>query len=250
MKTNLSCFKSGLRDGIPIFLGYLAVSFTLGIVAKNIGMTAFQATLMSLTNSTSAGEFAAVTLIGAEAAYIEMAVTQFIINLRYMLMSCSLSQKLPPSVPIRLRLLMGIAVTDEIFGVSMGFPGKLNPFYTLGLICIAVPGWSFGTFLGVVSGTILPAPVITALSVALYGMFLSIIIPEAKKSKVIGGIVLISMLASFLFSRLPILKDISAGMRIIILTVIIAGAAAVLFPVKEDNDIPETPAPENSVPEK
>lgn len=235
MKTNLSCFKSGFRDGIPIFLGYLAVSFTLGIVAKNIGMTAFQATLMSLTNSTSAGEFAAVTLIGAEATYLEMAITQFIINLRYMLMSCSLSQKLPSSVPIRLRLLMGIAVTDEIFGVSIGFPGALNPYYTLGLICIAVPGWSFGTFLGVVSGNILPPSVITALSVALYGMFLSIIIPAAKTNKIIGGIVVVSMLASFLFSRLPVLQNISAGMKIIILTVVIAGIAAILFPVKNED---------------
>lgn len=227
-------YCEGMRDAVPIALGYLAVSFTLGIAAKNVGIRAPQATLMSFTNSTSAGEFAALTAIAGGATYLELALMQFVINLRYMLMSCSLSQKIDPEFSIIHRFLMGFGVTDEIFGISIARGGKLNPFYTYGAMSLAIPAWSLGTFLGVVLGNVLPGGVVSALSVALYGMFLAIIIPPARDNKIIAGLVVVSMAASFLFAKLPVVRDISSGMRVIILTVIIAGAAAVLFPIKEE----------------
>ena len=227
-------YCEGMRDAVPIALGYLAVSFTLGIAAKNVGIGALQATLMSFTNSTSAGEFAALTAIAGGATYLELALMQFVINLRYMLMSCSLSQKIDPEFSVIHRFLMGFGVTDEIFGISIARGGKLNPFYTYGAMSLAIPAWSLGTFLGVVLGNVLPGGVISALSVALYGMFLAIIIPPARDNKIIAGLVVVSMAASFLFAKLPVVRDISSGMRVIILTVMIAGAAAFLFPIKEE----------------
>jgi len=151
-------------------------------------------------------------------------------------MSCSLSQKISDDTYFIHRFFIASGVTDEIFGVSVSTEGKLNPFYTYGVMCIAIPGWVFGTFLGVVSGNILPARVLSALSVALYGMFIAIIIPPAKGNKVISGIILLSMLLSLAFTKLPLLSRISSGFRIIILTVVIAGAAAVFFPIKEDTN--------------
>lgn len=237
MKTeNLTCFKKGIRHGIPIFLGYLAVSFTLGIAAKNAGMTALQATLTSFLVNASAGQFAGFTLIAAQAGYLEMAVMILVANARYLLMSCALSQKLSPKTGILQRMLIGFDVTDEIFGVSMSFPGKLNPFYTYGVIAVALPGWSLGTCLGVLCGNILPTSIVSALSVGLYGMFLAIIIPPARKNKIIAILVVLSMLASFLFTKLPVLSSISSGVRIILLTVVISGIAAFFFPVPEEKE--------------
>lgn len=233
-QSNSAVFKRGLKDGIPIGLGYFAVAFTLGITAKNAGLSALQATIMSLTNNTSAGEFAALGIMSAGAPYIEMAISQAIINLRYLLMSCSLSQKLDPSFSLLHRFLVGYGVTDEIFGVSIGIPGRLNPFYTYGAICVAAPGWALGTCLGVVMGSVLPDRAVRALSVALYGMFLAVVIPPARTSKILAGVVAGSMALSFLFNRLPYFHFISSGMKIIILTVVIAGAAAILFPIKEE----------------
>ncbi|MBQ6887310.1 MAG: AzlC family ABC transporter permease [Lachnospiraceae bacterium] len=224
-----------MQHGIPISLGYLAVSFTLGIAAKNAGMTAFQATITSMLVNASAGQFAGFTLIAAQAGYLEMAVMILVANARYLLMSCALSQKLSPDTKFFHRLLIGFDVTDEIFGVSMSYPGKLNPFYTYGVIVVALPGWAIGTCFGVLCGNILPANVVSALSVGLYGMFLAIIIPPARKNKIIAGLVVLSMLASFLFSKLPVLSTLSSGIRIIILTVVISGIAAILFPVPEEN---------------
>ena len=226
----------GVRDGIPIALGYLAVSFTLGIAAGNMGMASFPAALMSLTNVTSAGEFAALGLISAGAAYMEVAGTQLIINLRYCLMSCALSQKLPRKMPFYHRLLMAYGITDEIFGIAIGSGKVVDPFYLYGAISVAVPGWTFGTWLGVASGNILPGRVLSALNVALYGMFIAVIVPPARKEKIVAGMIGASMAASFLFSHLPLIGGLSSGMRIILLTVVIAGAGAVLFPVHEEEE--------------
>ncbi len=234
--SNPTWFRRGLKDGLPIALGYLAVSFSLGIAAKNAGMTAWQTTLMSLTNNTSAGEFAALSVIGAGAPYLEMAVTQLIINLRYLLMSAALSQKLDPGLPLIHRLLVGFEVTDEVFGVSIAVDGRLNPYYTYGMMCMAIPGWALGSCLGVVMGNALPARIVSALSLALYAMFLAIIVPPARKSRVLAGVILVAMAASLACSVLPVLRGISSGMRIIILTVVIAGAAAYFFPIKEDEN--------------
>ena len=228
------CFQKGLQHGIPIGLGYLAVSFTLGIAARNVGMTAFQATLTSLLVNASAGQAAGFTVIGAQGSYLEMAVMIAVANARYLLMSCSLSQKLSPDTPLVHRLLIGFDVTDEVFGVSMSFPGKLEPFYTYGAILVSVPGWALGTCLGVLCGNVLPGNVVSALSVGLYGMFLAIIIPPARRNRIIAGLVVSSMLISYLFARLPLFRFLSSGMRIILLTVVISGAAAVLFPVSEE----------------
>lgn len=229
-----SWFQKGIKDGIPIALGYFAVSFTLGITAKNAGLTAFQAMLASFTLNASAGEFAGFTLIAAGASYLEIAVMEFVANARYLLMSCALSQKLAPDTPLWQRLLIGYDVTDEIFGISIAVPGRLHPYYTFGAIAVAVPGWSIGTYLGVVMGNILPANLVSALSVGLYGMFIAIIIPPARKSKIVAGVVTVSMAASFAFAKLPFISDISSGVRTIILTVVISAMAALLFPVKEE----------------
>lgn len=226
-----TAFRRGIIDGIPIALGYLAVSFTFGIEASKEGLGIFQATLLSLTNLTSAGQFAGLGIIAAGASYLEMAFTQLIINLRYCLMSCSISQKLDTDSKFFHRFLMSYGITDEIFGICISRPKKLSPFYCYGAICVASPGWTLGTFLGALSGNILPDRILSALGVALYGMFIAIIIPPAKKDTIIRGLVVISMIASLLFSILPVLKNISSGFTIIILTLIIAGAAALLFPI-------------------
>lgn len=234
MNEKLTSYRCGLKDGIPIGLGYLAVSFTFGIMAAGAGLTPLQSVIMSATNLTSAGQFAALGIISAGAPYMEMAAAQLIINLRYCLMSCSLSQKLTAPVPFFHRFFVAYGVTDEIFGVSVCRSGRLNPFYSYGLISVAVPGWTLGTFLGALSGDLLPERLLSALNVALYGMFLAVIIPPAKKDRVLAGVILASMGASCLFTWIPALSQISSGFKIIILTVLIAGAAAILFPVKEE----------------
>ena len=166
-----TAFKQGMTDGIPIALGYMAVSFTFGIMAKDAGLTAFQAVLLSLTNLTSAGQFAGLGIIVASSSYIEMAFTQLVINLRYCLMSCALSQKLDLKAPFFHRFFIAYGNTDEIFGICSCREGKLDPFYCYGAISVASPGWAFGTFLGVLSGSILPARILSALGVALYGIY-------------------------------------------------------------------------------
>lgn len=227
-------FYSGLIHGIPIGLGYLAVSFTFGIMAVSSGLSVFQSVLISLTNLTSAGQFAGLGIITAGSSYLEMAAVQLVINLRYCLMSCSLSQKLDSKMPHFHRFLMAYGVTDEIFGVSVCKNGILSPYFSYGLMAMAVPGWTIGTLLGAVSGSLLPTRLLSALNVALYGMFLAVIIPPAREKKVLRIVIPVSMALSFLFTLIPVLKDISSGFKIIILTFIMAGAAAYLFPVKEE----------------
>jgi len=228
-------YIEGLQGGIPIALGYFAVSFSLGIAARNAGLTAFQATFMSITNVTSAGQFAGISAICACASYLEIALIQLVINLRYLLMSCALSQKFDPKFPLIHRFLVGYGITDEIFGISSARK-KLNPFYSYGAISVAVPGWALGTCLGVIMGNVLPINVVSALSVALYAMFIAIIIPPARDNKVLLGIVVVSMLASVGFTYAPLLKEISSGFRVMILTVVIAFVAAILFPVEEEDE--------------
>jgi len=227
-------FLKGMRAGIPISLGYFAVALALGIAAKNAGISSWQAALTSLLINASAGEYAGFTLIAAGATYLEVAVMEAVANARYLLMSASLSQKLKSGVPLWQRLLLGFTVTDEIFGVSIGLPVPLDPFFTYGTFCVATLGWTSGTFVGVVLGDVLPLPIISALSVGLYGMFISIFIPEARKNRVVLGLVAVSFAASFACSVLPFVSKISEGIRIIILTVVISLVAALLFPIKEN----------------
>ncbi|MBP3415699.1 MAG: AzlC family ABC transporter permease [Clostridia bacterium] len=225
-----------MRDGIPIALGYLAVSFTLGITARNAGLTAFQAALTSFSTNASAGAFVGFTLMAQNAGYLEVIIMEAVANARYLLMSCALSQKLSPQTPFYHRLLIGYDVTDEIFGVSIAVPGKLDPFYTYGVMTLAIPGWAIGTYIGVAAGNILPMRAVSALSVGLYGMFIAIFIPPARKNKVVAGLVAVSFAASYIFARVDGLSKISSGVRTIILTVVISLAAAILFPVKSEEE--------------
>ena len=236
METNRTCFRSGVRDGIPIALGYFAVAFTLGIAARNAGFSAVQAMIESLTNNASAGEYAVFALASAGAGYWEVAVMTLVANARYLLMSCALSQKLAPDTPLRHRMLVAYDVTDEIFGISIAVPGRLNPWYTYGAVSVAIPGWGLGTFLGVIAGSALPARLVSALSVGLYGMFIAIIVPPARKSRLIAALVLISFAASFIAGRWSLLAGVSSGVKTIILTVAISLAAALLFPVKDGEE--------------
>lgn len=234
-----SALLRGMRDGIPIGLGYFAVSFALGIKAIAAMLTPLEAGLMSFLNLTSAGEAAALVLLASGTTYIELAFTQLVINIRYLLMSCSLSQKISEKTPLLHRFLMGYGVTDEIFGISMASEGKLSPYYVYGAILVAAPSWTLGTVLGALMGNVMPENIVGALSVALYAMFIAIILPPARKSRIIAGLVSVSMLASallaFLSERLG-WAWLSEGFRIVILTVVISAAAALLFPLREGGE--------------
>ena len=227
-------FLRGIKHGIPIMLGYFAVSIALGISARNAGMTAAQATIASALIMASAGQYIGFTLIAAGASYLEVMVMEAIANARYLLMSTALSQKVDPNLPLRHRLLMGLWITDEIFGVSVSVEGRLNPYYNYGMAAVATPGWALGTLVGVVLGNVLPVRVVSALSVGLYGMFLSIFVPPARKNRVIAGLVALSFAASYAFNALTWFDGISSGMKIIILTVVISLGAALLFPVERE----------------
>ena len=234
MKAGFRKWVRGCRDGIPIALGYLAVSFSFGILALRSGLTVGQAAMISLFNVTSAGQFASLSIISSGGSYVELALSQLVINLRYCLMSASLSQKVDRKAPFFHRFFMAYGVTDEIFALSASTQGPLSPFYTYGQMSVAIPGWTIGTVLGAVAGNLLPERVLSALGVALYAMFCAIIIPPAKKSRVLLIVILCAMGASVLFAVLPLLKDISSGTRVIILTVLIAAIAAKLKPVEEE----------------
>lgn len=232
-ETRKQLFTKGMKDGIPIGLGYFAVSFTLGIAAKNAGMTALQAGVTSALINASAGEFIGFTLIAANAGYLEVMIMEAVANARYLLMSCALSQKISPKTGLLHRMIIGFYVTDEIFGVSIA-QEELKPMYSYGVASMAAPGWALGTFLGVLVGNILPLRVVSALSVALYGMFAAVFVPPAKENKVVAGLIVLSFIASFLFHKVSLFAGISSGMKIIILTIILSLAAALLFPVKPE----------------
>ncbi|MCM3740805.1 AzlC family ABC transporter permease [Oceanobacillus luteolus] len=231
---NVREWRIGFKNGIPIALGYFAVSFTFGILAKQAGLNPFEAVFMSATNLTSAGQFAGLTLIATAATIAEIAATQLIINSRYFLMSFALSQRIDPETSFFHRLVMSFGITDEVFGVSVARQGRLSPYYVYGVMSAAIPGWSLGTLFGVISGNILPPRMISALSIALFGMLLAVIIPAAKESKIILGLIILSMVTSFILASIPMLASISSGLKIIILTFVIAGVAAFVFPVKEN----------------
>lgn len=229
----------GMKDGIPIGLGYFAVAFSLGIIAKAAGITAIEGFFSSLFTRASAGEYGGYSVILAHGTYIEMVIISIVTNLRYLLMNTALSQKFDPKTKLLTRILTGFCVTDEIFGISIAYEGYLNPLYPFGATLIAGPMWAAGTCCGIIAGSILPANVVSALSVALYGMFIAIIVPPAKKDKV----VLISIIASFILSSIctyaPIISNLSSGSRTIILTIAISAIAAYLKPIKEEDTLGE-----------
>ena len=229
-------FCEGIRDGVPIALGYFAVSFSLGIAARKAGFTPLQGFLASLLNNASAGEYAAFALIMSGASYFQVAVITLIANARYLLMSCALAQRFAPGTPFWHRLVIGYDVTDELFGITISRPGCLNPFYTYGAILLAAPAWAFGTAFGIMAGNALPLRAVSALSVALYGMFLAIIIPPARKNKIVAVLIVISFALSFFGSYVPGISALSDGTRTILLTVLISASAAVFFPLKNTQE--------------
>ena len=234
--SNTKEFTEGFRDGIPIGLGYFAVAFSLGIVARDAGMNAFQGFMASLLTIASAGEYVGFTMMVEKANYFAFAFVILVTNARYILMSCSLSQHFHQETGLHHRFLVALGVTDEIFGISIARKGWLCPYYNYGAIVASVPLWAFGTALGIVAGNALPLRVVSALSVALYGMFLAIIIPPAKTDAKIAGLVAASFLLSYLFSVLPVISTWQSGNRTIVLTVVISVAAAILFPIKEETE--------------
>ena len=229
-------FIAGVRDGIPIGLGYFAVSFSLGILAKSAGLTPIQAALTSFLNNASAGQYIGFTLIKDGASYWALAIATLVTNARYLLMSCAMSQRMDPKTPFYHRLFMSFDITDEIFGIMIASPGYLKPIYMYGAMAVALPGWAVGTALGTLAGSILPLRLVSALSVALYGMFIAIVIPPAKQEKVVAALVLISFGASWAFASLPGVSALADGTRTIILTVVISAGAALLFPRKTDEE--------------
>ena len=229
-------FLRGLRDGIPIGLGYFAVSFGIGISAHNAHLSIFQGFLLSFLNNASSGEYGGITIIAADSGLWAMALMMLVVNARYLLMSCALAQRFAPGTPFFHRLIIGYDVTDELFGITIARPGYLNPFYTYGAIALAAPAWASGTALGIIAGNLLPLRAVSALSVALYGMFLAIIIPPARKDKVVAGLVVLSFALSFVCTYLPGISALSDGTRTILLTVAISCAGALLFPIKTQSE--------------
>lgn len=234
-KENRLSFVSGCKDGIPIAAGYFAVAFSLGIAAKALGLKPFHCMIISLLTHASAGEYAAYNMMSIDATYIEMAIMILIANARYLLMSCAMSQKLHPELSFGHRLLMGFGITDEIFGISIAQSGMINPNYMYGAMITAITAWALGSGIGCFSGNIMPDRLVSALSVALFGMFLAIIIPPAKENKVIGILIIISFIASYLAANLDIFTKISGGTVTIILTVVISAAAAIIVPHDDDD---------------
>lgn len=225
-------YLQGLRDGVPIGLGYLAVSFGIGISCHTAGISAPQSFLMSLLSNASAGEYGGITVISENSGFWMMVLMTLIINARYLLMSCALSQRFAPETPLLHRLLVGFDVTDELFGIAIAQPGYLNVWYFFGAMCVAIPGWSIGTLIGALAGSLLPQWAVNGFSVMLYGMFLAIIVPEGKKNRVVLGCIAVSFACSLLAAKL--LPMLSEGMRILLLTIVLSAGAAILFPRRED----------------
>lgn len=228
-----SNFLTGLRDGIPIALGYLAVSFSFGIAAVAAGLSPLEAVLISMTNLTSAGQFAGIGIITSGGSYFELALSQFVINLRYSLMGISLSQKLHKSFSSGKRAILGYALTDEIYAVAVSRTKPVTPVYFFGLAFLPYIGWASGTGMGAVFGELLGEMLCNALSVAIYGMFIAIIVPVARKSIRTAIIIMVAIAISCVIYYVPVFDFISDGFSIIICAVIASVVGALLFPIKE-----------------
>ena len=229
-------YRTGLGRGLPVGMGYFSVSFGFGAMAVSQGLRVFDATLISLTNVTSAGQFAGLTVIVAAATLWEMILTQLIINSRYALMSLALSQRMGQSIGFLPRLVIAFFNTDEIFALAMARVEPLTVPFMLGLGTLPILGWTLGTLIGALAGSILPASIQAALGVMLYGMFIAIVVPPAKKEKEILVAVLLAMALSTMFTLVPLLKQVSAGISIVICTVAAAAVCAALFPIPEEEE--------------
>lgn len=230
-------YIKGLKGGIPICLGYISVSFAFGIMATRGGLSLIQAVIISLTNLTSAGQFAGIDIISGNGGLFELALATFIINIRYLLMSLSLSQKIESETNTVKRLIMSFGITDENFALAMQRRDAVSFRYFLGIMTLPVIGWSFGTFLGGFAGSVLPEAVRLALGMAIYAMFIAIIVPPAKNSKPVLFVILLAVAVSCIISITPVLYNLSGGWRVIISTVIAAGVGAILYPEKEADNV-------------
>lgn len=226
-------FFNGIKDSLPVGVGYFAVSFGFGISAVGIGIKLLEATLISLTNLTSAGQFAALAVIATAAPFINMVITQAVINSRYFLMGLALSQRLGNDFGIGSRLIISFYNTDEIFAIAMSRGTRLTKPYMFGLGPLPIIGWSLGTFLGAFAGTVLPANVTAALGVALYGMFVAIVVPQVKSDKTMAIAALLAASLSCVFTFVPVLSSLSGGVSVVIVTVVVAAICAVLFPEED-----------------
>jgi predicted branched-subunit amino acid permease len=230
----MKTFLKGIKDGVPIALGYLSVSFGFGIMAIAAGLTVLQAVGISASNLTSAGQVAGVGIIAAGGSIIEMIIAQIVINIRYSLMGISLSQKLDPSCSTLHRMIMSFGITDEIFAVAYSQKENIKPWYMYGLIFIAATGWVSGTFIGAAAGAVLPVSVTNAMGILLYGMFIAVIVPAAKAEKgILFTVVISSGLSILLKYAMPFISD---GFAVIICGIIAAVVAAIVLPVKEEGD--------------
>ena len=227
-------FFKGMLHGVPICLGYLAVSFSFGIFAVAQGLSIFETVLISMFNMTSAGQLAGVPIIACGGSLLELASTQLFINLRYALMSVSLSQRLDGKVRLLDRVLIGFGVTDEVFAVSVSQPSEVSKQYMAGLILVPYLGWAGGTLLGAVAGNVLPAVVTTALGVAIYGMLIAIVVPPMRDHRPTALCVLLAVALSCAFRYLPFLSKVSAGFVIIICAVAASALLAALRPVSQE----------------
>ncbi|MCR5356999.1 MAG: AzlC family ABC transporter permease [Lachnospiraceae bacterium] len=234
-----SAYAKGLRDGFPIAMGYFAVAFSLGFMAKKCTLTPIQGFIGSFFTRASAGEYGVYSMVVQDAGYISVVVMSLITNLRYLLMSTALTQKFSPDTPLLKRILVGCCVTDEIFGISIAYPGYLDPRYTFGAFSISTPLWALGTMTGIIAGSVLPTRAVSALSVALYGMFIAIIIPPSKKDRAVCIAVAASFLLSWLTRNLDYIRqlNISSGTITIVLTIVISAAAAIIKPITPAEEV-------------
>lgn len=247
-ESSKSSFFHGLKDGIPIALGYFAVSAAYGMASIIQGLTVTEAAMISLTNLTSAGQFAGTTLLAAGVNFLEIAITVSVINARYFLMSLSLNQKIPENTPLWKKMIMAFGVTDEIYAVAMG-QKKVRAFYFYGLMLLPILGWTSGTVLGGIASEVLPADIVNALGIAMYGMFIAIFVPAARKERSVFICVLIAVGLSCLFTFCPGLNQLSSGYTIVIVTILAAGFAAWKFPRKDEADTEDTEITQKSRPE-
>lgn len=227
-------FRMGIRDGLPICLGYISVSFAFGIYASSLGLAVYEVLLISMLNVTSAGQLAAAPIIASMGSFIELAMTQLVINLRYALMSVSLSQKLGPSVRLRDRFLISFVNTDEVFAVSSGKAGKVGRKYMFGLILTPYIGWSLGTLFGAIAGNVLPVILVSALGIAIYAMFTAIVVPFAKSGIKPLLCVATAALISVALFYVPWFSEIRSGFKIIITAVLTSLVFAILSPIEEE----------------
>ena len=234
MSNGREIFIQGAKDGVPIGLGYFAVSVSLGITASSLGFNAVQGFLASLLTYASAGEYMGFSLYTANTTLAELIILTFIINARYLLMGFALNQRMPEGTPLLSRVLVGTCITDEIFGVTIARDGAPTPYYTFGAAAVAVPLWAAGTSVGISMGSILPASVVSALSVALFGMFIAVIIPPGRKDHAVLGAVILSFACSYASLHIPVISSMSTGNRTIILTVLLCSIFALLFPRTND----------------